>query len=168
MAWHWSHIALILPLAGAVYRHGLDLDAVVADRALLRDTMQATAQGFAAIRRAGYPILPRSLNVMRWVPAALGAGRIAALLRSEFGRVALVGHAATARDEMRGFDSVFLALAGENAGPELRAVLGPSTALWHRRRWPLPIAMMSRARALPAHRHWPRPPAVRPYVEEND
>jgi 2-dehydropantoate 2-reductase len=124
MAWHWSHIALILPLAGAVYRHDQDLDAVARDRALLKQTMRATAQGFAAIRRAGYPILPRGLNVMRWIPAALGAGKIAALLQSEFGRIALAAHAATARDEMHGFAMDVLALAGANAGADLREVLG--------------------------------------------
>jgi 2-dehydropantoate 2-reductase len=124
MAWHWSHIALILPLAGAVYRRDQDLDAVAGDRALLKQAMRATAQGFAAIRRAGYPILPRGLNVMRWIPAALGAGKIAALLQSEFGRIALAAHATTARDEMHGFATDLLALAGANAGADLRAVLG--------------------------------------------
>ena len=124
MAWHWSHIAMILPLARAVYHHDQDLDAVAADRALLRQTMRAAAQGLAAIRRAGYPILPRGLNIMRWIPAALGAGRIATVLQSEFGRIALAGHATTARDEMHGFATDLLALAGADAGADLREVLG--------------------------------------------
>ncbi len=123
MAWHLSHIALILPLAGAVYHHDQDLDAVVEDRALLKQTMRATAQGLAAIRQAGYNILPRGLNVMRWIPAALGAKRIATLLQSEFGRIAIAGHAMTARTEMHGFAQDFLALAGAHAGPDLREVL---------------------------------------------
>ena len=123
MAWHWSHIAMILPLAGAVYHHGQDLDAVVADRALLKQTMRATAQGLTAIRRAGYPILPRGLNVMRYVPAVLGAGKIARLLQSDFGRIALAAHAATARDEMHVFATDLLTLAGANSWADLREVL---------------------------------------------
>ena len=123
MAWHWSHIAFILPLAASMYRHDLDLDAVAADRALLKQTMRATAQGFTAIRRAGYPILPRSLNIMRWLPAALGAGKIRALLQSKFGRIALAAHAATARGEMCHFATDFLSLAGEDAGADLRELL---------------------------------------------
>lgn len=123
MAWHWSHIALILPLAGAVYRHDQDLDSVVADRALLKQTMRATAQGLAAVRRAGYPILPRGLNILRWIPAALGTGKIATLLQSEFGRIALAAHAATARAEMNNFATDLLNLAGANAGADLREVL---------------------------------------------
>jgi hypothetical protein len=90
----------------------------------LKVTMRATAQGLAAIRRAGFPIMPRGLNIMRWIPAALGAGRIAVLMQSEFGRIALAGHAATARDEMRGFAADFLALAGPEVGADLREVLG--------------------------------------------
>ena len=124
MAWHWSHIAMILPLAGAVYRHGQDLEAVAADRALLKRTVRAAAQGLATVRRSGYPIMPRDLNIMRWIPAALGARKVGALLQSEFGRVALAAHAATARDEMRGFAADLLALAGPNAGADLREVLG--------------------------------------------
>jgi len=124
MAWHWSHIALVLPLAGAMYHHEQDVDAMVADRALLKHTMRATAQGFAAIRRGGYPILPRGLNIMRWIPAALGAGKIATLLQSEFGRIALTAHAAAARDEMHGFATDLLTLAGASVVADLREVLG--------------------------------------------
>lgn len=86
--------------------------------------MRAVSQGLAAIRRAGYPILPRGLNFMRWIPAALGAGRIATLFQSEFGRIALAGHAKTARDEMHAIATDFIALAGADAGADLREVLG--------------------------------------------
>ena len=86
--------------------------------------MRTTAQNFAAIRRAGYPILPRSLNLMRWIPSGLGASKVAALLQSEFGRIALVAHAAAARDEMRGFVTDLLDLAGEKAGADLQEMFG--------------------------------------------
>jgi hypothetical protein len=85
--------------------------------------MRATVQGFAAIRRAGYPILPRGLNITRWIPPALAASKIVALLQSEFGRIALAAHAAAARDEMHGFATDFLDLAGANGGADLREVL---------------------------------------------
>ena len=123
MAWHWSHIVMILPLAGAAYHYDQNLEAVVADRALLKQTIRATAQGFAAIRRAGYPILPRGLNIMRWIPPALGARRIKTVLQSDFGRIALAGHAATARTEMQGFATDLLDLAGPDVGTDLRDVL---------------------------------------------
>ncbi len=123
MAWHWCHVALILPLAAAVYQHHNDLAAAASDRRLLKQVMRATAQGLTAIRQAGFPILPRGLNLMRWIPAGMGASRIAGLLRSDFGRTALAAHAANARDEMRGFAADLLKLAGAEAGPDLRQAL---------------------------------------------
>ena len=60
---------------------------------------------------------------MRWMPPALGARKIAALLQSEFGRIALAGHAMTARDEMLDFANDLLDLAGANAGTDLREML---------------------------------------------
>ena len=61
---------------------------------------------------------------MVWIPTALGARRIASLLRSDFGRIALAAHASTARDEIGGFAADLLALAGPSAGAEMRALLG--------------------------------------------
>jgi len=46
------------------------------------------------------------------------------LLQSEFGRIALTAHAAAARDEMHGFATDLLTLAGASAGADLREVLG--------------------------------------------
>ncbi len=123
MAWHWCHIGLVLPLAAAVYHHDSNLDVATSDRRLLKQVMRATAQGLTAIRQAGFPILPRGLNLMRWIPAGMGASRIAGLLRSDFGRTALAAHAANARDEMRGFAADLLKLAGAEAGPDLRQAL---------------------------------------------
>ena len=60
---------------------------------------------------------------MRWMPAPVGARRIAGLLSSRFGKIAIAGHAAAARDEMRGFAEDFLELAGEQAGDDLRQIL---------------------------------------------
>ena len=123
MAWHWSHIATILPLAGALYHSGQNLGSMVDDRALLKSAVRATAQGLAIIRKAGYPILPRSLNIFRWIPAALMARKVASLLQSDFGRIALAGHATTARDEMRSLALSLLNLAGDNPGADLRNLL---------------------------------------------
>ena len=95
----------------------------MADRALLKRAMRATRQALTAVKRAGYPILPRRLSVMRYIPAALGARKIEALLRSKFGQIALAGHASTARDEMHDLATDMLSLAGDDAGKDLRALM---------------------------------------------
>jgi 2-dehydropantoate 2-reductase len=123
MAWHWSHVALVLPLAAAVYSHDNDLAAVVADGPLLVRAIRATRQALGAVQRAGHPVLPRRLNLLRWVPAVMGARKIATLLASRFGQIALAGHAATARDEMRSLAADLLTLAGDGGGKELRELM---------------------------------------------
>jgi 2-dehydropantoate 2-reductase len=123
MAWHWCHVAFILPLAAAVYRHDQDLAACAGDRDLLIKVMRATRQALDTVQRSGLPVLPRSLNLMRWLPPALGVSRVARLLQSDFGRVAIAGHAAVARAEMKSLSADLLALAAPGEAPDLRELL---------------------------------------------
>ena len=125
MAWHLSHLALVVPLAGAYYARKGDLASIVADRELLGSIMRATVQGLEAVRKAGYPILPRRLRIFRFMPTGIGARKIGSLLDTRFGHVALAAHAEAARDEMHQLATDLLALAGPDAGPDLRALLEP-------------------------------------------
>jgi len=127
MAWHWSHLALVLPLGGAIRCAGGDVLRAAADRTLMKRTMRATTQGFAAVRAAGYPLLPRGLHLLPWIPTGIGARKIASLLRSRFGQVALAGHARAAHDELQSLAADLLALAGPRVGPDLRALMEPIT-----------------------------------------
>lgn len=124
MAWQWSHLALVIPLAGAAYVYDCDTARVVADRALLKRTMRSASAAFRAVEHADFPILPRGLRMMKYIPAWLGARRIGQLLDSDFGRVAIAGHAKSAREEMHAIAQDFLSLAGDSAGPEFSELLG--------------------------------------------
>jgi 2-dehydropantoate 2-reductase len=122
VAWHWSHVALVVPLAGAAYADGRDLERLAHDEPLLEKAVRAMHQAFAVVRRAGYPLLPRRLLFMRWTPAKMGARRFARVMQSSFGRVAF-GHANRARAEMRSLADDLLALGGEHVGTDLRELL---------------------------------------------
>lgn len=124
LAWHYCHVALILPLAAVAYRHEGSLEAAASDTELLKRAVRASAQGFAAIRRLGYPILPRRLSLMRLFPSGLGARKVSQMLRSRFGAVALAGHANTAQAEMHELAARFLETVGTNAGDDLVDLLG--------------------------------------------
>jgi hypothetical protein len=124
IAWHLCHVALILPLAGAVYMHDGNLEAVASDRKLLKMTIRAVTQGFDIIQQNGYPVLPKGLKLFRFMPSSLGAMRIARTLRSRFGEIALAGHANTARNEMRYLAKGLLSLAGQKGGREFTELLG--------------------------------------------
>ena len=123
MAWHLCHVALILPLGGAIYLHNGNLEAVASDRRLLKKTMRAVVQGLDVIRQNGYPILPKGFKMFRFVPAYFSATRIARILRSRFGEIALAGHASTARGEMRQLAKDLLGLAGQDVGQEFTELL---------------------------------------------
>lgn len=123
MAWHLCHVALILPLAGAIYIHNGNLEAVASDHRLLKKAMRAVVQGLYVIRQNGYPILPKGFKVFRFVPAALGATKIARMLQSRFGEIALAGHASTARGEMRHLAKDLLGLAGQSCRSEFTELL---------------------------------------------
>lgn len=124
IAWHLCHVALILPLAGAVYLYNGDLEAVASDRKLLKMTIRAAVQGLDIVRQNGYPVLPKGLKIFRFMPSTLGAMKIARLLRSRFGEIALAGHANAARTEIRHLAKDLLGLAGQKGGREFKKLLG--------------------------------------------
>ena len=95
---------------------------VYADRVLLKRTIRAVRQGLILVRRAGYPVLPGRLKTLRFVPAGLAADKVARTLRSRFGKIALAGHAATARKEMRHLADGLLRL-GELPAADLHYLL---------------------------------------------
>ena len=123
MAWHLCHLAMILPLAAVAYRHDGNLQTAADDRDMLTEAVRAVGQGLSLIRRRGHPILPAQLKLMRFLPASWAARRVAGTLESPFGAIALAGHAATARDEMRHLAVGMLHLADEQTGAALREML---------------------------------------------
>ena len=124
MAWHLCHAALILPLAGLTYSHGRDRVQIASDRVMLKRAVRGVIQGFAVVRRNGYPILPSRIKILRFVPRGLVARKVGELLTSRFGEIALAGHADTARDEMKHLAADLLALGGPDAGKDFRELLG--------------------------------------------
>lgn len=75
---------------------------------------------------AAFPLpglLPGRLNLSRWTPAPLLAGRVHLLMSSRFGRIDLAGHASVARDEMRSLAADLPRLADGRADGDLRALL---------------------------------------------
>lgn len=123
MAWHLCHAALILPLAGAYYQRECDLEAAASDRRLLENTVSAVKDGLRMIRKKGYPILPSRLKLLSITPAFLGAAKVERNLRSRFGEVALAGHAAAAREEMKDLAQSLLAKIDGNGRTSFHRML---------------------------------------------
>ncbi len=128
LAWHLCHVALITPMAAALYRHDGDLNAAAADREYLMKAMKTVGFALRGVKRRGYPVLPARLRPLRLFPritAVLGTKKFADVLESPFGAIALAGHANTARAEMRHLARELLELIGGDDGVhrDVRTVL---------------------------------------------
>jgi 2-dehydropantoate 2-reductase len=100
-AWLKTHAALISPLAVAAY--------ALRDRGTrLRDedriialSIEAFKENLRALEELGILILPKKIKMMRFIPVYFLKRRLKNLLNSEFGKIALSGHADCARNEMK-------------------------------------------------------------------
>lgn len=126
-AWQRSHLALVCPMANAVYLKaggadsaaGADLAALgrralaelAADPRALAAMVDATREGFGLVRALGHRVEPAKLAFAFGLPrgflvAAFGKG-----LCGEWGETVVARHALSARSEMRGLNKEVLDLA---------------------------------------------------------
>jgi len=99
--WLKSHAALISPLAMAGYVARIKNKKIEDDDRLLTLSIRALRENFNALKEMGINILPGKLRVLRLIPTFILKRKLKNLIASEFGRVALAGHANSARNEMR-------------------------------------------------------------------
>ncbi len=99
-AWLKSHAALISPLAMASYAARNKNKRIVDDDKLLTLSIKALKENLRALKEIGIAILPGKLGMMKVIPTFILKRKLKNLIASEFGRVALSGHANSARNEM--------------------------------------------------------------------
>lgn len=99
--WLKYHVALIIPLAGALYKHDCDNYQVAKDKEVLRASVRAAKEGGRVLRALGYRKSQHfELNLFYWLPEFIGRIGVKKLLESKFAEVAFTMHAKDARDEM--------------------------------------------------------------------
>lgn len=105
--WLKYHVALVSPLANALYKHGCDNYALAKDKDTMRAMVRAAKEGGRVLKALGYTTrYPFNFNLFYWLPETLNVRAVQGLLESKFAEVAFALHAKAARDELR-------ALAGE-------------------------------------------------------
>jgi len=92
--WLLSHLALVVPLADAVYS-----GAPLRPRTLSR-CAQDLKDSFSAVRANGRQILPRRYRILRILPGWLTAPGLGVFLRSGLAKAFVLPHALQAREEM--------------------------------------------------------------------
>jgi 2-dehydropantoate 2-reductase len=100
-AWLLGHTAFIVPIAYALYRCGTDAGNLAADPPTLRIMVQATHQGFGALRGAGKAQIPLNLRLLYLrLPTGAAVGYWRRVMAGPRGEYWFAGHCRAAREEM--------------------------------------------------------------------
>jgi 2-dehydropantoate 2-reductase len=110
-AWLKTHVALVSPIANALYMAGGDNHRLAHTRDGVVLMLRGIREGLRVLRALDVPILPPSLDVMARLPEPLLVALAQRALDTEFAEIALAGHANAARDEMTCLADEFRVLA---------------------------------------------------------
>lgn len=116
-SWQRSHLALVSPIANAVYAAGGDIRACARDRRIMGLMVDAVREGFRALRASGGRVEPARLAALMSLPKALLAPAFASRLASPWGETVIARHALKARAEMRCLSEDLLGIADRGGSP---------------------------------------------------
>ncbi len=115
--WLKCHLALVLPIVGAIYGADTDNYRLARTSGLLRLMWRGLKEAFIVIRRPGYPVVPRSLSLLSRMPEWMALRFLRSRLGTLEAEISLAGHARAAREEMRHLASEFQVLVAESGLP---------------------------------------------------
>jgi ketopantoate reductase len=114
--WLKYHVALLMPSLGpALYACGTDNYRLARTRDAIVLTIRAIREGFRVLRSLGLPVTPGYFRLFELVPEPALVALLPRLLPREEMRVALVGHASAARDEVQHLANEFMVLVRQTA-----------------------------------------------------
>ncbi len=99
-AWQKTHVALVSPIAEAIYMAGGSVKSLAARLEGIRLMLRAMREGFRALRAPRVAVTPAKLRAPEWAPLGLLVPPAAALFRTRLAEVTFEAHANTARAEM--------------------------------------------------------------------
>jgi len=99
-AWLKCHVAMISPMAYALYMSGGDNHRLARTRDALVLMLRAIREGLNVLRQQGIPITPPVLGLIAHLPEPLLAPLLRLGMNSRRAEVNIAGHANSARDEM--------------------------------------------------------------------
>ncbi len=125
--WQRTHVAVVLPIAWALYRHDCVATALAGSPRDLRDMILAIREGFRCLRALGHRVTPAKLNYF-FLPQFLLVAIFRLAMRTKLVDVAMVRHTTNARREMESLRDEFSALCATSgvATPVARALYGPT------------------------------------------
>jgi 2-dehydropantoate 2-reductase len=112
-AWLKTHVALVSPMADAVYMAGGNIYALAHERHTLALMLRAIKEGFDVLRALDIPVTPFKLRLLGWLPVGLLVPWVARKFNTKSAETGIQRHANAARDEMKQLADEFKALAIE-------------------------------------------------------
>lgn len=126
-AWQKTHLALVVPMACAIYYDGGDNYSLANNREALLLTSKSLRENLAFLRRAGIGITPKKIAVMRYLSPSLMSDLLTNIFASSWAELFIMGHTLKARGEMLYLAKQFLTLAHQRGFqlPSLQTLLAP-------------------------------------------
>jgi 2-dehydropantoate 2-reductase len=107
--WQRTHVAVVLAIAWALYRHDCDATALARSPSDLRDMILAIREGFRCLRALGHRVTPAKLHFF-WLPVPVLVLVFRIVMRTRLVDVAMARHTKNARSEMEHLRDEFLGL----------------------------------------------------------
>lgn len=112
-AWQKSHLAMVLPMANAIYFDGGDNYSTSRNRQAIHNMSLSLKENFNFLKSIGIIITPAKLNIFRICPVCFLNLFLKLLYRTKFAQVLISNHANKARHEMNLLNKDFVKLAQE-------------------------------------------------------
>jgi 2-dehydropantoate 2-reductase len=110
-AWLKTHVALVSPIANALYLAGGDNYRLANTRDGIVLMVRAVKEGLRVLDALGVPVTPGRYRLLKWLPEPLLVSLLQRSLPTERAELVLARHANAARDEMKQLADEFRAIA---------------------------------------------------------
>lgn len=110
-AWLKTHIALVSPIANALYMMDGNIYGLAHHRESVQLMLRAIREGFQVLRSLDIPITPPRMRVFELIPEPLMVSLLQQFLGTEYADLVIARHANGAREEMKQIADEFRELA---------------------------------------------------------
>lgn len=116
-AWLKTHVALVSPIANAIYMAGGDNYKLARNQEAIQLNIRGIREGFSVLESLGIPVTPPKLKLLNLIPESILVSVLSRVYNTEWSDVVITRHANAARDEMKQLADDFLTLARKTSVP---------------------------------------------------
>lgn len=110
-AWQKSHLAMVIPMANAIYFDGGDNYSTAQNRQAIHNMSLSLKENYHFLKSSGINITPPKLNIFRVCPVCLLSFLLILIYKTKFAEALISNHANNAKYEMELLNNDFEKLA---------------------------------------------------------